>query len=177
VPLSRAAIGTKKIMDVKENQNVFQFHDGRSGPYVGIAAKLQATSGQEHKVMLMQDSDPAHPTGACNIFWRVITTSNMVQLGLYDCRVNHGGLPLGPILSQFLRGSPILRVLHIKGFDFKEEHCRAFVTLERTDLVVKLSECRLEPQDAETLSLSAFGATKSARSWTTVKWTAAFFVL
>jgi hypothetical protein len=119
------------------------------GPHICSAAKLQATSGHEHTLMLMQDSDPAHPNGACNVFWRAITTSDMVQLSIHDCRFRPGRLPSGPILSQFFRGTPLLRVLHIRGFDFKEEHCRALATLKRTDLKVKLSECSIEPGYAE----------------------------
>jgi hypothetical protein len=130
---------------VQENANAFPFIE----PHVCLAAKLQATSGQERTLMLMQDDDPAHPHGACNIFWRAITTSNMVQLSIQDCRHRPGKLPSGPILSQLLRGSPLLQVLRFRGFDFEEEHCRALATLERTDLEVELGECSLLPQDAE----------------------------
>jgi hypothetical protein len=59
------------------------------------------------------------------------------------------GLPSGPLLSQLLRESPSLQVLHFRVFDFMEEHCRALVTLQRTDLEVKFMYCAFEPQNAE----------------------------
>jgi hypothetical protein len=136
------------FLDVKENQNDFALMlDNRSR--VTLAAKLQAPSGQRNTLMLLQDSHSAHPTGACNVFWRAITTSNMAHLGIQDCRSCPGGLPSGPILSQFLRGSPLLQHLHFQDIDFKEEHCRALVTLQRTDIEVKFITCAFDPQDAE----------------------------
>jgi hypothetical protein len=118
---------------------------------VTLAAMLQATTGgrDNNTLMLLQDSHPADPTGACNVFWRAITTSNMPRLNVQDCRSCPGGLPSGPILSQFLRGSPSLQHIHMRGFDFKREHCRALATLERLDLEVQLRECSFGPQDTE----------------------------
>ena len=75
---------------------------------------------------------------------------------IQNCRPGLVGLPSGPILSQFLQGSPLLQVLEFRGFDFKEEHCRALVTLERTDLNLKLYQCLVEPQDAEDVFVEWF---------------------
>ena len=58
-------------------------------------------------------------------------------------------LPSGPILSKFLQESPALQVLKFYQLRFKEEHCRALATLQRTDLKVQLSHCTFDPQDAE----------------------------
>jgi hypothetical protein len=135
-----------EFLDVRKNiTNIFQF-PGAGLRITLAAAMLQgAAIGQDtNTLMLLQHSHPANPTGACNIFWRAITRSNMAELSIKDCRSCPGGLPSGPILSQFLRGSPLLRRIRMRGFDFKEEHCRALATLERLDLKVKLSECSLD---------------------------------
>jgi hypothetical protein len=134
-------------LGVKENHSDFALTDDR--PRVTLAAKLQAPSGQENFLWLCQDSHPAHPTEACNVFWRAITTSNMAHLVIQDCQSFPGGLPSGPILSQFLRGSPLLQSVHMREFDFKEEHRRALATLERFDLEVKLRGCSFGTQDTE----------------------------
>jgi hypothetical protein len=93
-----------------------------------------------------------------SVFWRAIETSKSVTLCLerdseycqLTGRHNLAGIPSGPILSQFLRGSPLLRTLDLRGFILKEEHCRALATLERTDLEVHLHDCIIEgPQDEE----------------------------
>jgi hypothetical protein len=48
-----------------------------------------------------------------------------------------------------LRESLSLHALEFRGFDFEEEHCRALATLQRNDLEVKITQCSLDPQDAE----------------------------
>jgi hypothetical protein len=64
-----------------KRKDIVQFPDIR--PRILLAAMLQATSGQEHTLMLLQDADnPGHPTAACDVFWRAITTSNMASLGI-----------------------------------------------------------------------------------------------
>jgi hypothetical protein len=72
-----------------------------------------------------------------------------INRSMQNCRPGLVGLPSGPILSQFLQGSPLLQVLEFRGFDFKEEHCHTLARLQRRDLTVKLNRCLLDPQDAE----------------------------
>jgi hypothetical protein len=59
------------------------------------------------------------------------------------------GLPSGPILSQFLRENLSLQRLEFNSILFKEEHCRALATLQRTDLKIKLIYCTIKPEDAK----------------------------
>jgi hypothetical protein len=77
-----------------------------------------------------------------------VATSNSTRLTIDD-RVEGLGMPSGPLLSQFLRESPLLQVLELDWFTFREEHCRALASLQRTDLKITLSHCKLDPQDAE----------------------------
>jgi hypothetical protein len=88
------------------------------------------------------------PTGACSIFWRAITTSNIVKLTI-RCS-GPSCLSSGPVLSQFLGGSPSLKYLEFVEADFGEEHCRALATLlERTDLAIVFRGSRFLPQGAQ----------------------------
>jgi hypothetical protein len=75
---------------------------------------VDATSGQELtlklKLKLAYLDDPRMSTES--VFWRAITTSNSIQTRIHDgghCL----GLPSGPLLAQFLRGSQSLQVLDI----------------------------------------------------------------
>jgi hypothetical protein len=115
-----------------------------------MTATIQETSGQEQFLILAHLDHPGISLGEASVFWRAITTSNCVQLRIRNgVNANRVGLPSGPILSKFLRGNLSLQHLHFQEFDFKEEHCRALVTLQRTDLEVKFINCAFEPQDAE----------------------------
>jgi hypothetical protein len=118
---------------------------------VCIAAEIQATSGQKQTLLLVYTDDNAVTsalTAACKVFWRAISSCNIVQLRIRMTN-RYLGLPSGPVLSQFLRESSSLRVLDFVGFHFEEEHCRALVTLERTDLDLKLHQCLIEPRVVE----------------------------
>jgi hypothetical protein len=95
-------------------------------------------------------------TAELGIFWYAVATSNSVELAIVDdldmsdLGGFHGlGLPSGPLLSQFLRESPLLRVLEFDGLIFMEEHCRALTTPQRTDLKVTLKDCTFYPQNVE----------------------------
>jgi hypothetical protein len=114
-----------------------------------MLATMQGTSGQKQLLMLAHVDHPGISLEEASVFWRAITTSNYVNLEISNVDANRVALPSGPLLSQFLRESPSLQVLRFRGFHFKEEHCRALVAVERTDLEVVLSECKLDPQDAE----------------------------
>jgi hypothetical protein len=123
----------------------------------GYALMLHAysttTSGQEQMLTIFQDADSALSSGAYSVFWHAIMTSNSAKMRI----VNEGShLPSGPVLSQFLRWSPSLQVLEFHGVLFKEEHCYALATVQRTDLELKLSECTLEPQDAQDMFIEWF---------------------
>jgi hypothetical protein len=141
-----------------ENRNVFWLDDDGVTISGGVEATFQETSGQKQTLILSNaHEDIPLSTGACNVFWRALTTSNSVKLAIMkEAIMNDGnrlaglpsGLPSGPFLSRLLRESPSLQVLLFMGFDFKEEHCLALATLQRQDLKVKLRLCTLEPQDA-----------------------------
>jgi hypothetical protein len=128
---------------VEESDNVFRLdYDSLR---ICVAAKIEATSGQEQELMLATITGKGIPkpvpTGACNVFWRAITISNIVQLSIQKVNDSYG-LPSGPVLSQFLRGTPSLQVLAFRRFGFME----ALATLERTDLQITFDYCTLELQ-------------------------------
>jgi hypothetical protein len=87
--------------------------------------------------------------GACSVFWGAIERSNIVKLSINSMMPQGESFPSGPILSKFLRGSPLLQRVNFDGFNFGEEHCRAFATIQRKNLKVTLCDCTLDPLDAE----------------------------
>jgi hypothetical protein len=115
-----------------------------------LRANFTATNGQVHTLTLFNDRESAVSSGAISVFWRAIETSDSVKVCI-DSRIEERGesFPSGPILSQFLRGSPLLQRVDFEGFNFGEEHCRALATIQRTDLKVTLGECTLEPLDVQ----------------------------
>jgi hypothetical protein len=118
-----------------------------------LHADFTVTSGgKEQMLTLYHHNDSAMSIGACSVFWRAIETSNCYKICIESMMMNGirgESFPSGPILSQFLRGSPLLQRVEFEGFHFWEEHCRAFATIQRTDLDVTLNGCTLEPLDAE----------------------------
>jgi hypothetical protein len=112
-----------------------------------LRATFTATNGQVHTLTLFNDWDLPVSIGACTLFWRAIETSNCVKICI-DSRMPHGeSFSSGPILSQFLRGNPLLQRLDFLGFHFEDEHYGALATIQRTDLEVTFNECTLESQD------------------------------
>jgi hypothetical protein len=106
-----------------------------------VLADLTLKNDQKHTLALFDlGCDPSLSTEEHAVFWRAITTSNCVKLRMQQWLVS------GSILSQFLEGSPSLQVLELDSIDFKEDHCRALASLQRTDLEVKLERCTLKPQ-------------------------------
>jgi hypothetical protein len=136
---------------VVEESGDMQWFEGQSY----MAANIQATtavyplSPEEQALILVQIYKPDHIAAEVGVFWRAMASSNSVQLMIKDelGMSDFGGLPSGPLLSQFLRESPLLQVLDFDEFVFNDEHCRALATLQRTDLAVTLKECTLVPQD------------------------------
>lgn len=115
-----------------------------------LQAHSTATSGEEQSLLFWKPvvSSP-QPAGACNIFWRAITTRNSVKL-----KIGFGGFlgqteTSGLVLSQFWGGSPSLKYLEFMLAGFREEHCRALATLERTDLSIVFRDCVFEPQGGQ----------------------------
>jgi hypothetical protein len=109
-----------------------------------VLADLTSKNDQKHTLTLFGiGCDPSFSTEQCTVLWRAIRTSNCVKLRMEQWLVS------GSILSQFLEGSPSLQVLELEWIDFKEDHCRALATLERTNLEVTFSKCKFEPQDAD----------------------------
>jgi hypothetical protein len=146
---------TPKVLWITEHAFIYvkvnghDFHldfDALDGCVVAI---FQETSGQEQSLVLARFDDPDIETGEAGVFWRAITTSNIVTLRINNDDENNLELPSGPLLSKFLRGNLSLRQLDFQEFAFNEEHCRALATLERTDLEVKLAFCTIEPKCAE----------------------------
>jgi hypothetical protein len=129
----------------EESENV----DFLDGGLSCIVAKIHATSGEEETLILAQLSHADKSTVEVSVFWRAIMTSNSVKLTIEATEYLLHVLPSGPVLSQFLRESPSLQALDFRGVGFTEELCRVFVTLQRTDLKVTLSDCIIEPEDTE----------------------------
>jgi hypothetical protein len=118
-----------------------------------LSARFTATSGREQMLTLHQKvGETPVSTEECSVFWRAITTSNCVKLNLQN---HEGHLPSGPVLSQFLQRRS-LQVLDFRDAHFKEEHCYALATVQRTDLELTLTGCMLEPRDAQKTFLEWF---------------------
>jgi hypothetical protein len=120
-----------------------------------LRATFTTTNGQVHALTLFNDRDFSNDRdlpvsiGACTLFWRAIETSNCVKIRI-DSRMPDGeSFSSGPILSQFLRGSPLLQRLDFLGLHFEDEHYGALATIQRTDLEVTFSQCTFESQDVE----------------------------
>jgi hypothetical protein len=149
--LTAEAGATQKILWITEDaflvaETQFYFHN--DGPGCSIKADFHGTSGQEQSLILACNDESI---GAADVFWRAIITSNSIQMaiGNYSEYSVRGLLPSGPLLPQFFRQSSSLQVLEFCAFLFEEEHCCALATLQRTDLKVELTDCKLHPQDAE----------------------------
>jgi hypothetical protein len=134
---------------VIESGNTFVFDfDLLSG---FMDAIFQETSDEKQEELYLAHLD--HPadlsTVEAGVFWRAVATSNSVKLRIEDFDDNRLPLPSGPLLSQFLRESLSLQCVNFHSFDFKEEHCLAFATLQRHDIEITLNTCTFEPQDSE----------------------------
>jgi hypothetical protein len=117
-----------------------------------IAASMVAMDGLGLQVlMLVQLHQSNKSTAELGVFWCAVMTSNSFQLTIKgDIGATDAlGLPSGPLLSQFLQDSPLLRVLEFESFLFREHHCRALASLQRTDLEITLNDCTLDPRNAE----------------------------
>jgi hypothetical protein len=128
------------------------FHHGNFLCDSQLHASFMSTSGQEQTLTLATFADESSTvsTREVDVFWRALMGNNIGRVSIesddFDSRL---GLPSGPILSQFLRGSPLLQDVEFHGFIFEEQHCHALATLPRTDLVVTLRYCTFDPQGAE----------------------------
>jgi hypothetical protein len=132
-----------KLLWITENAFLLVEESGDMYRFAGqsyMAANIEETAGmtypnaREHALTLVQIYQSDHLIAELGVFWRAVATSNSVELAIVD-DLNmsdmgglHGlGLPSGPLLSQFLRDSPLLRVLDFDGLLFMEEHCRALL--------------------------------------------------
>jgi hypothetical protein len=127
------------------NQDITEYADFSSL----LHARFTGSNGLERTLTLSKQRDSAISSGACSVFWRAIEASNSVTVCMQSRMPPGESFPSGPILLQFLRQSPLLQRVHFEGFHFWEEHCRAFATIQRTDLNVTLRKCTLDPLDAE----------------------------
>jgi hypothetical protein len=122
--------------------------DTRTISNCSIEAWFQETGGQEQTLNLasIAHADTSLSAGEVDVFWHAIMTSNSVELNIQSNDLL--GQPSGHVLSQFLHGSTSLHELVFRGFHFKEEHCRALMTIQKTDLDVMICQCTLDPHDA-----------------------------
>jgi hypothetical protein len=143
---------------VEESCHTHRFDDENH-----IAADIRAASGEDQALILVQlqgGSDKL--TAELGVFWRALATSNSVGLTIHDeltrgyeflrsdeLHDSKGGLPSGPLLTQFLRESPSLKFLQFNRVRCMEEHCRALASLQRTDLEITLHYCKFDPEEAE----------------------------
>jgi hypothetical protein len=113
-------------------------------------ATCTVTSGERHTLVLVHIANSASLVAgaACSVFWRVVTTSNCVKLKLANTQ-REFGLCSGPALSQLLDASPLLRLLELEDFAFKENDCLVLATLNRTGLKVTFHECSFDTERAE----------------------------
>jgi hypothetical protein len=116
-----------------------------------LHADFTIASGGEEQMLTLYNHrrNSAISSGACSVFWRAIETSNSKTMRIESRVPRDRSFPSGPILSQFLRASLLLKRVDFQEFRFWEEHCRAFATIQRTDLEITFSECTLEPRNAE----------------------------
>jgi hypothetical protein len=121
--------------------------DTRTISNCSIEAEFQETSGQTQTLDLasIAHADIPLSTREVDVFWHAIMTSNSVKLNIQSNDLL--GQPSGHVLSQFLQGSTSLHELVFRGFNFKEEHCRALMKMQRTDLDIRICQCTLEPQN------------------------------
>jgi hypothetical protein len=90
---------------VKDDENPIDFTEASFCRC--IDAEMQAISGQKQTLTIAYSYDEAILTGEVAVFWHALATSNSVKLTIkasHDSRDDEG-LPSGPILSQFFRGS------------------------------------------------------------------------
>jgi hypothetical protein len=140
---------------VEDDENPFDLDDDTLGRC--IDAEMQAKSGQKQTLTIAHLYDAAISTGEVALFWRAVATSKSVKLTIHAHDYFQAiGLPPGPILSQFFRGSLSLQHLMFNGLHFEEEHCRALATLQRTDLTVEFTYCAIETQDAQDIFIEWF---------------------
>jgi hypothetical protein len=117
-------------------------------PYL-VARLTPALSGEQQllSVWKRQGSDV---TAAHSFFWRMVATSNSAELTVAawsdgdDWDDDGSGLTAGPVLAQFLGGTPRLQTIYFGNLTFEEQHCRALSSVVRTDLEINLTNCRIE---------------------------------
>jgi hypothetical protein len=84
----------------------------------------------------------AHATVACDILLQLLTTCESRKVRLEN-RYEFDRFPVsGLAFSHFLAQSHNLRVLRMIGLDLDTSHCRAIDGLTRTDLQIKLFQCK-----------------------------------
>jgi hypothetical protein len=136
------------FLAVEESKDMYRFENRGY-----IAANIQAMDGQEHVLILVQLLGSVDtPMAEFDVFWRAVATSNSVQLTIRDDLERYWI----PLLWSLLEDSPLLRFLELDGFLLNEESCRALASLQGTDLEVRLTECKFEPEDAEDIFIEWF---------------------
>jgi hypothetical protein len=118
--------------------------------YAFQRASFTAASGETHTLVLAMKRESSFlSAGASSAFWHIVLTSNCVKLRLEHWSSWRNGLCSSPALSQVFEASSSLELLEFEYFAFKEDHCRALATLERTTLEVTFLACTFDARDAE----------------------------
>jgi hypothetical protein len=112
-----------------------------------LYADFTAANGESQYMVLSKRTEPLSD-GESSIFWHIVMASHCSKL-LVSSDGNGFGLCSATVLSEFLGGSPWLQEIIFKVFVFKEDHCRALATLERTNLEISFEFCTIDAQDAE----------------------------
>jgi hypothetical protein len=134
------------LVVVLDDGDIFALHNDSISELMD--AEFQETSGQSQMLTLasIAHADIPVSTREVGVFWSAIMTSNSVELNIVNSGLS--GQPSVLVPPQFLRENASLQKLVFWGFHFKKKHCRALMPIKRTDLAVRLCQCRLEPQDA-----------------------------
>jgi hypothetical protein len=120
------------------------------GYYAHLVACLTAASCGEEHAMYIWKKEGSPVTAAHDFFWRMVATTESEELAVGasdagdDWDDDGSSLPSGPVLAQFLGGTPWLQCLQLQCVTFEEQHCRALSSVVRTDLHIKLVSCRIE---------------------------------
>jgi hypothetical protein len=143
-----------KVLCFTENTCIYVEDDTNFGcdleEYASLRASFTTTSGERYNLVLaMEDTDTASLSAEAScVFWHAVTTSNCVELMLHHTCYARVKLCSGTALSQFLESSLSLELLEFGNVTFKEAHCRALATLERTDLEITFNGCSFDPRGA-----------------------------
>jgi hypothetical protein len=106
-----------------------------------LFARLTVPPSGEEQMLTVWKRQGSVGTASHSFFWRMLATSESEELAV---AADGSGLTSGPVLAQFLGGTPCLKFLLVQCVTFEEQHCRALSSIVRTDLDIALAYCRIE---------------------------------